>query len=115
MPFLSRSREGRTERDIDCLPERERERLNDREARVTRIMICRATFPSYLPMDCNVTGVCTERWNTYFNPTSNKRRWCSGIMQDSHSCDPGSIPGRGGAFTVYITVVVAQPRGYNGS
>ena len=23
-----------------------------------------------------------------------KRRWCSGIMQDSHSCDPGSIPGR---------------------
>ena len=22
------------------------------------------------------------------------RRWCSGIMQDSHSCDPGSIPGR---------------------
>ena len=21
-------------------------------------------------------------------------RWCSGIMQDSHSCDPGSIPGR---------------------
>ena len=23
-----------------------------------------------------------------------KRRWCSGIMQDSHSCEPGSIPGR---------------------
>lgn len=23
-----------------------------------------------------------------------QRRWCSGIMQDSHSCDPGSIPGR---------------------
>ena len=23
-----------------------------------------------------------------------ERRWCSGIMQDSHSCDPGSIPGR---------------------
>ena len=22
------------------------------------------------------------------------RRWCNGIMQDSHSCDPGSIPGR---------------------
>ena len=21
-------------------------------------------------------------------------RWCSGIMQDSHFCDPGSIPGR---------------------
>ena len=20
--------------------------------------------------------------------------WCSGIMQDSHSCDPGSIPGQ---------------------
>ena len=25
---------------------------------------------------------------------SDKRRWCSGIMQDSHFCDPGSIPGR---------------------
>lgn len=24
--------------------------------------------------------------------------WCSGIMQDSHSCDPGSIPGRRMAF-----------------
>jgi hypothetical protein len=23
-----------------------------------------------------------------------QRRWCSGINQDSHSCDPGSIPGR---------------------
>ena len=22
-----------------------------------------------------------------------QRLWCSGIMQDSHSCDPGSIPG----------------------
>ena len=22
------------------------------------------------------------------------RCWCSGIMQDSHSCDPGSIPGQ---------------------
>ena len=22
------------------------------------------------------------------------RRWCNGIMQDTHSCDPGSIPGR---------------------
>ena len=28
----------------------------------------------------------------------NTRRWCSGIMQDSHSCDPGSIPGRRIAF-----------------
>ena len=26
------------------------------------------------------------------------RRWCSGIMQDSHSCDPGSIPGRRNLF-----------------
>ena len=26
------------------------------------------------------------------------RRWCSGIMQDSHSCDPGSIPGRRSLF-----------------
>ncbi len=29
-----------------------------------------------------------------------ERRWCSGIMQDSHSCDPGSIPGRRTAFKV---------------
>ena len=27
-------------------------------------------------------------------PQLSWRRWCSGIMQDSHSCDPGSIPGR---------------------
>ena len=27
-----------------------------------------------------------------------QRRWCSGIMQDSHSCDPGSIPGRRTVF-----------------
>ena len=27
-------------------------------------------------------------------PRMSQRRWCSGIMQDSHSCDPGSIPGR---------------------
>ena len=30
------------------------------------------------------------------------RRWCSGIMQDSHSCDPGSIPGRRTAFWWWI-------------
>ena len=31
------------------------------------------------------------------------RRWCSGIMQDSHSCDPGSIPGRRTSFShIYI-------------
>ena len=29
------------------------------------------------------------------------RRWCSGIMQDSHSCDPGSIPGRRNFFGRY--------------
>ena len=27
------------------------------------------------------------------------RCWCSGIMQDSHSCDPGSIPGQRIVFT----------------
>ena len=25
--------------------------------------------------------------------------WCSGIMQDSHSCDPGSIPGQCNTFS----------------
>ena len=31
-----------------------------------------------------------------------RRRWCSGIMQDSHSCDPGSIPGRRNFFLAKI-------------
>ena len=31
---------------------------------------------------------------THICRTPCRRRWCSGIMQDSHSCDPGSIPGR---------------------
>ena len=26
--------------------------------------------------------------------TTSQHCWCSGIMQDSHSCDPGSIPGQ---------------------
>ena len=29
-----------------------------------------------------------------FHSGMSERRWCSGIMQDSHSCDPGSIPGQ---------------------
>ena len=36
------------------------------------------------------------------NSYINKRRWCSGIMQDSHSCDPGSIPGRR-IFTLFTS------------
>ncbi|XDV28025.1 hypothetical protein PO909_031437 [Leuciscus waleckii] len=32
------------------------------------------------------------------SPSLHRRRWCSGIMQDSHSCDPGSIPGRRTSF-----------------
>ena len=31
--------------------------------------------------------------------------WCSGIMQDSHSCDPGSIPGQCNIF-IFISVQV---------
>ena len=27
-------------------------------------------------------------------PSVGAHCWCSGIMQDSHSCDPGSIPGQ---------------------
>ena len=40
-----------------------------------------------------------------------QRRWCSGIMQDSHSCDPGSIPGRRSTFKEYfpVTVVCKKP------
>ena len=33
-------------------------------------------------------------FHSYFLTQHEQRRWCSGIMQDSHSCDPGSIPGR---------------------
>ena len=32
-----------------------------------------------------------------------ERRWCSGIMQDSHSCDPGSIPGRRTFFFFFFS------------
>lgn len=32
--------------------------------------------------------------DAYTKDLPHVRRWCSGIMQDSHSCDPGSIPGR---------------------
>ena len=37
-----------------------------------------------------------------------KRRWCSGIMQDSHSCDPGSIPGRRRMFSKMQLHVVSE-------
>ncbi len=40
-----------------------------------------------------------------FNPRHlqfDTRRWCSGIMQDSHSCDPGSIPGRRTCFHLNV-------------
>ncbi|KAG8264173.1 hypothetical protein J6590_017191, partial [Homalodisca vitripennis] len=41
------------------------------------------------PMDLLKQVICT-----IFVTISHLHRWCSGIMQDSHSCDPGSIPGR---------------------
>jgi hypothetical protein len=31
--------------------------------------------------------------------------WCSGIMQDSHSCDPGSIPGQCKFFLLWHFLV----------
>ena len=37
------------------------------------------------------------------------RRWCSGIMQDSHSCDPGSIPGRRNFLIKSTTVTGLEP------
>ena len=36
------------------------------------------------------------------------RRWCSGIMQDSHSCDPGSIPGRRMSILLFIWSISNQ-------
>ena len=38
------------------------------------------------------------------------RRWCSGIMQDSHSCDPGSIPGRRKIFEPTLLVMLVAKR-----
>ncbi len=36
-------------------------------------------------------------------PNSNKkRRWCNGIMRDSHSRDPGSIPGRRKIYLLFF-------------
>ena len=37
------------------------------------------------------------------------RRWCSGIMQDSHSCDPGSIPGRRIDFCYFVVTLMFVP------
>ncbi len=31
--------------------------------------------------------------------------WCSGIMQDSHYCDPGSFPGRRGGYSSVVGLV----------
>ena len=31
---------------------------------------------------------------THVTSYTQQHRWCSGIMEDSHSFDPGSIPGR---------------------
>ena len=38
-------------------------------------------------------------------PLVNKHRWCSGIIQDSHSCDLGSIPGRCERLSLQVLVL----------
>lgn len=50
---------------------------------------------------------------TVIYPPKNTRRfkkhcWCSGIMQDSHSCDPGSIPGQCKFFFVILQLDVEE-------
>ena len=48
----------------------------------------REAFHIFYPPDSS-----NEEVGPCFDNMSRKRRWCSGIMQDSHSCEPGSIPG----------------------
>ena len=43
-----------------------------------------------------------------FKQRASQRRWCSGIMQDSHSCDPGSIPGRRTYILPFIVVILPE-------
>ena len=51
-----------------------------------------------------------SRGHTYCQP----RRWCSGIMQDSHSCDPGSIPGRRRLGHIFFSLSAPKtPEGFN--
>ena len=56
----------------------------------------------------------SEVEDTYYISPRNicQHRWCSGIMQDSHSCDPGSIPGR---CNYFCTVWRNQPVEHRGS
>ena len=47
--------------------------------------------PTVLPMIQLEVKHYSMQSGNHVAPT---RCWCSGIMQDSHSCDPGSIPGQ---------------------
>ena len=54
------------------------------------------SFPSCEGMWLSGRASASHAEGPGFNPRHLQdvlRRWCSGIMQDSHSCDPGSIPG----------------------
>ena len=57
--------------------------------------------------------VCVYVWNhnvqwlhSYIHiaggPLPARHCWCSGIIQDSHSCDPGSIPGQCTVFPTFL-------------
>ena len=56
---------------------------------------------SKIRVSLNLKLALIQNFQTYPLKTI-KRRRCSGIMQDSRSCDWGSIPGR---RTVYVCVV----------
>ena len=55
---------------------------------------------SYTPLEthCSAAFGSIAKWNSLKNICISSywqlHCWCSGIMQDSHSCDSGSIPGR---------------------
>ena len=34
--------------------------------------------------------------------------WCRGVMQDSHSCDPGSIPGQCTQFFIFLVQILTN-------
>ena len=46
-------------------------------------------------------GLQMQQIKNYMDHINCLHCWCSGIMQDSHSCDPGSIPGQCNKFLVW--------------
>ena len=76
---------------------------------------CRSTFETHFVPGATIrrfVNFCQHFSYTWLNlglcfyMYSILRRWCSGIMQDSHSCDPGSIPGRRTEFLLLVRLQI---------